>query len=228
NRVTSPEVSDFFTRIHQEEGVEIICNKKVVELSGSNQVEAVICEDESQYAADLVIIGIGILPNVELAESAGITVENGIVVDEFAQTSDPHIVAAGDCTQHPSHHYGRKLRLESVPNATDQAKSAAASICDQQIPHHNLPWFWSEQYDLKLQIAGIQEGYDQVVLRGDPSIGRNFSAWYFSDGQLIAADCVNDAKAFMVARRLIENGIPVSSEELRDEELDLKGLLKRG
>jgi 3-phenylpropionate/trans-cinnamate dioxygenase ferredoxin reductase subunit len=152
--------------------------------------------------------------NVELAQAAGLAVENGILVDEFAVTSHPDIVAAGDCTSHPNTHYGTRLRLESVPNASEQAKSAAASLCGKQKAYRCLPWFWS---DLKMQIAGLSQGYDQIAVRGDRDGGRSFVVFYFKAGTLIAADCVNRPQEFMAARRIIAEGRAVSAEILVNE-----------
>ncbi len=240
-RVASSEVSEFYTRVHAEEGVRIETGKVVGAIEADPQaqtaheltpreltprVQQVICTDNTRYDADLVIIGVGVVPNTELAETAGLAVDNGIVVDELARTEDPHIVAAGDCTNHPNKLLGYRLRLESVPNATDQAKTAAASICGKQKPYCSLPWFWSDQYDMKLQIAGFNQGYDKVVLRGDNQTGRGFVAWYLRAGKLLAADCVNRPKEFMLAKQLLSKNLPVTPEQLADESFELKSLLR--
>lgn len=227
-RVTAPELSRFYTRVHTEEGVDIRCDIAVEALEGSasGHVSKVVCGCGNKFDADLVIVGAGIVPNVELAEEAGLDSDNGILVDEFAQTSDPDIVAAGDCTNHPNKLLGRRLRLESVPNATEQAKSAAASICGRQVEYAQMPWFWSDQYDIKLQIAGMNQGYDQIVLRGNSESGRSFVVYYLQKGKLLAADCVNRPKEFMVARRILAHNIPVEPAKLADESLDPKSLLK--
>ena len=224
-RVTAPEVGAFYTRVHQEEGVEIKTGVIASEIIGSNQVEAVVCNTGERMEADLVIIGIGVVPNTELAMDAGLTVDNGILVDEYAQTSDPNIVAAGDCTNHPNPLIGRNIRLESVPNATDQAKSAAASMCGVEKPYSALPWFWSDQYDLKLQIAGLNHGFDQVIIRGDIEKSRSFVAWYLKNGQLIAADCVNRVKEFMVAKQALAGAKSIDLSKLADDTIDPKALL---
>ncbi|MDH1440424.1 FAD-dependent oxidoreductase [Pseudomonas sp. GD03721] len=223
-RVTATQVSAFFQRIHAEEGVTIRTDTQVSGFEGSGQVSAVLCSDGSRLPADLVIVGIGVIPNTELAASAGLDVDNGILVDELARTSDPHIVAAGDCTNHPSERYGR-LRLESVPNASEQAKTAAATICGKCKPHQSLPWFWSDQYDLKLQIAGLNQGYDQVVIRGDLEHSRSFAAFYLQAGKLIAADCVNRPQEFMLSKRLIASGTIVNTEQLADDSIEVKALM---
>ncbi|MBU3070786.1 FAD-dependent oxidoreductase [Aestuariicella sp. G3-2] len=225
-RVTAPALSEFYTRVHSDEGVIIKTGIAVSGFEGSNgRVEKVTCGDGTSLPADLVVIGVGIVPNVELAEAAGLTVENGIVVDEFARTNDPDIVAAGDCANHPNALYGERLRLESVPNATEQAKSAAASICGKETAYHALPWFWSDQYDLKLQIAGLSQGYDQVVIRGDKDNTRSFVAFYLKEGKLISADCVNRPQEFMISKRLISTGAEVDPERLADESIKPKDLV---
>jgi 3-phenylpropionate/trans-cinnamate dioxygenase ferredoxin reductase component len=223
-RVTAPELSEFYTRVHTDEGVTIKTGIAVSGLEGKGTVQKVLCADGSSFDADLVVIGVGIIPNVELAEAAGLNVDNGIVVDEFARTNDPDIVAAGDVTNHPNKYYNRRLRLESVPNATDQAKSAAASICGKDVEYKSLPWFWSDQYDLKLQIAGLSQGYDQVVIRGDRD-SRNFAAFYLQEGKLISADCVNRPQEFMVSKRLIADQVAVNAERLADESIAPKEFL---
>lgn len=224
-RVTAPELSEFYTRVHSDEGVNIKTGIAVSGFEGTDKVERVKCADGTSFDADLVVIGVGIIPNVELAEAAGITVENGIVVDEYARTNDPDIVAAGDCANHYNELYDIRLRLESVPNATDQAKAAAASICGQSKAYHSLPWFWSDQYDLKLQIAGLSQGYDQVVIRGDKDQGRSFVAFYLKEGKLISADCVNRPKEFMMSKRLITSDAILDPARLADESIEPKELL---
>ncbi|EPA99407.1 NAD(P)/FAD-dependent oxidoreductase [Pseudomonas sp. G5(2012)] len=223
-RVTAPQVSEFFQRVHQQEGVSIQTAIAVSGFDGDGRVERVLCADGRQFEADLVIIGVGVVPNVELAAQAGLATDNGILVDSCARTADPDIVAVGDCTLHPSPYYGF-IRLESVPNATEQAKSAAAALCGKDKPYAALPWFWSDQYDMKLQIAGLNQGYDQVVVRGDREVGRSFCAFYLKEGKLIAADCVNRAQEFMFSKRLITENIKVSAEQLADENVPLKSLL---
>ena len=222
-RVTAPEVSAFYSRIHTEEGVTIKTNTVIKAIEGNDSVQSVILDDKSRLDADLVIIGVGIEPNTELAAAAGLTVDNGVIVDEFACTSHPDVVAAGDCTNFPAPS-GQRMRLESVPNAMDQAKAAAAFICGNQKAYAANPWFWSDQYDMKLQIAGLSQNYDQVVLRGDYEEGRSFVAWYLKDGKLVAADCVNRMKEFMAAKQLIQSGAEVDSARLSDDSIDPKEL----
>jgi len=225
-RVTAPELSEFYSRVHQESGVEIHVGVTVSAIAGEGQVQRVNCADGREFDADLVVIGVGILPNVELAETAGIAVDNGILVDEFCRTNDDNIVAAGDCTNHLNKTYNRRIRLESVPNAIEQGKSAAASICGEQKAFKGLPWFWSDQYDMKLQIAGLSTGYDQIVIRGDRQTGRSFAVFYLQNGQLIAADCVNRPQEFMLSKRIIAENLPVDPAKLADESITVKALLQ--
>ena len=226
-RVTALEVSEFYQRVHEEEGTLIRTNVVVSHIEGRYQDSdkhplRVCCDSGESFDADLVIIGVGVIPNVELAEAAGLAVENGITVDEFAFTSDTNIVAVGDCANHPNGLLGRRLRLESVPHAVEQAKTAAASICGLKLPYISYPWFWSDQYDLKLQIAGLNQGFDQVVIRGDREGSRSFVAWYLKQGQLLAADCINRPKEFLVAKQLLSREITVDPVKLADESLDPK------
>jgi 3-phenylpropionate/trans-cinnamate dioxygenase ferredoxin reductase subunit len=225
-RVTAPEVSAFYTRVHRERGVELRTGVSISAIEGDDRVRGVRLADGELVPADLVIIGIGVVPNTELAEAAGLTVDNGIVIDDHGRTSDPDIVAAGDCVSHYMARYDRHLRLESVPSAGEQAKAAAATICDKQKAITALPWFWSDQYDLKLQIAGLNAGYDRVVLRGEPETGETFACFYFKQGELIAADCVNRPQEFMFSRRAIGEGLPVDPSQLADPDTALNELLK--
>lgn len=225
-RVTVPEVSAFFTRVHGEEGVAIETDTTVSAFNGEGALTGVTCSDGREFPADLAIVGIGVVPDTALAEAAGLEVDDGIVVDEFARTSDPCIVAAGDCTRHYNPVYDRWLRLESVQNANEQARTAAKTVAGNPVAYHALPWFWSDQYDVKLQIAGLSEGHDQLVVRGDMSVGRSFTVFYLRDGQLIAADAVNRPKDFMAAKRAVLAGCAPDVAALADESVDLKALLE--
>ena len=213
-RVTAPEVSAFYTRIHNGEGVEIRTHALVEAFSGNGRVQEVVLAGGEPIPADLVIVGVGVVPNTELASAAGLSVDNGIVIDDQARTSDPDIVAAGDCTSHTMARYGSRIRLESVSSAGEQAKIAAATICGKHSAIAALPWFWSDQYDLKLQIAGLNAGYDELLLSGDPSRDRDFSCFYFREGELIAADCVNRPRDFMFSKRAISQQLRVDRSEL--------------
>ena len=179
--------------------------------------------DGRRVAAQLVVIGIGVVPNTELASDAGLAVENGIVVDNRCQTSDPDIFAVGDCTYHPNDILGYRVRLESVHNALEQAKTAASNICGEGSCYAQVPWFWSDQYDLKLQIAGLSQEYDQTVVRGEPD-SRSFSCLYLRDGQLIAVDAVNSAKDFMQSKALIAAHAVIDPELLINPGIELKNM----
>lgn len=227
-RVTGPEMSTFYERAHRDAGVDL---RTGVEVTGfdfnaaADAVTGVRCSDGSIVAADLIVVGIGQVPNTELALSAGLAVDNGIVVDEYARTSDPDIVAAGDCTNHPNVLSGRRLRLESVANAIEQARTAAATLTGKQRIYDAVAWFWSDQYDLKLQMVGLSHGYDDMVLRGSMS-ERSFAAFYLKEGQVVACDAVNRLQDFMVAKRLVSARCRVSSAVLSNESVPLKSLLE--
>ncbi|SEJ90024.1 NAD(P)/FAD-dependent oxidoreductase [Paraburkholderia diazotrophica] len=226
-RVTAPELSAFYEKVHREAGVDIRTNAIVTgfELDASGDaVAAVSCADGARVAADLVIVGVGLEPATELAQAAGLAVDNGIVVDEHTRTSDPDIFAVGDCTNHPNRTLGRRLRLESVPNALEQARTAAASLCGKERVYNSVPWFWSDQYDLKLKMVGLSQGYDEFVLRGSPDT-RSFSAFYLKDSVMLAADTVSRAPEFMLAKRFVAEKIPVRAVDLADESVPLKSLL---
>lgn len=225
-RVASPELSAFYNKLQQDEGVEIFTNTCIKSLRGHEHVEAVICDDNKVIKTDLLIVGIGVIPNISLAEQAGLDIqEGGIWVDENCRTHDINIVAAGDCTSHYSPHYHRKIRLESVPNANEQAKTAAATICGKFKPCKQLPWFWSDQYGVKLQIAGLNQGYDQIVIRGDINHSQSFVIFYLKNKKLIGADCINRPAEFMVSKKLIDEQLVVETRLLEDENNDLKHFL---
>lgn len=223
-RVASETTSEFYLRLHQQHGTDIRCNTMATAIEGDAAVTGVVCGDGNKISADMVIIGIGVIPNTELACGAGLDVDNGVLVNEFAQTSHRDIVAAGDCTNHPNPMLKTRLRLESVPNATEQAKAAAASICGIEKQYAELPWFWSDQYDVKLQIAGMNQGYTDAVIRGD-SGSSSFSVFYLKDNLILAADCINRPKDFMLAKKLIMQGKPTEAAALADETTELKTLM---
>lgn len=223
-RVTAPEVSAFYTRVHREEGVDLRTEVAIEGIVGDGKVVAVKLADGTEIDCNLVVVGVGVIPETELAEKAGLKIDNGIVVNEHAVTSNPDIVAAGDCTQHYNPIYQTHLRLESVQNATDQAKIAAKSLCGKPLVYNALPWFWSDQYDLKLQIAGLSQGFDQVVVRGDTESGRSFAAFYYKAGRLIAVDAVNRPKEFMMTKRALTEGKNADPALVRDESVDVKDI----
>lgn len=224
NRVVAPEVSEFYTRLHTEEGVDIKTNVRVSGFKGDGQVAAVGCADGTEIKTDCVIIGIGIIPNIELAEAAGLNVDNGITVDAFTRTSVDGVYAVGDCSNHPNDLLGRRLRLESVQNAISQGKTAANTILGTETPYAEVPWFWSDQYDVKLQMTGINDPDDQVVVRGDSST-RSFSVCYLRDGVLVAVNAMNRAKDFLQAKKAIAAKIRPAKSRLTDPEVPLKEFL---
>lgn len=224
-RVTAPELSAYYERKHREAGVDIRTNVQVADLEVTGEaVSAVICADGSRLETDLVVVGIGLIANTELAAEAGLAVDNGILVNEYAQTSDPDIHAAGDCTNHPNPLLGRRLRLESVPNALEQSRVAAAGMAGKLKAYASVPWFWSDQYELKLKMIGLSEGFERLVLRGDPQTD-SFSAFYLKNGKVLAADTVNRPQDFIAAKRLVAEGIAVTAEQLADDSKPLKELL---
>lgn len=223
SRVVSEPVSSFYEAEHRAHGVNLMLSTGLAGFVGSGSIEEVKLSEGNSIAADLVLIGIGVVPNVELALDAGLQVDNGILVDEYCKTSEQSIYAVGDCTSHPNKLLGRQLRLESVHNAIEQAKTAASNICGETLPYSQVPWFWSDQYDLKLQIAGISQGYDSTVLRGSPA-DRAFSCLYLKDGQLIAIDSINSPRDFMQSKPLIGNRAVISPEKLSDTDIPLKDM----
>ena len=223
SRVVSPEISDFYQIEHATQGVKLRLSTGIAAFRGDGRVSAVETADGELIPADFVVVGIGIIPNVELASDAGLTVEDGIVVNDQCQTSDPSIYAVGDCTSHPNSIYDRQLRLESVHNALEQAKTAVNNICGKETHYSQVPWFWSDQYDLKLQIAGLSTGYDDIVIRGNPA-DRSFACLYLKDGILIATDAVNSPKEFVQSKALIAARTVVDREKLADTEVPLKEL----
>lgn len=223
--LVAPELAAFFKAEHEAKGVEIIERASVGNIDqATDGTYIAMLSDGRNLAADLVVIGIGVIPNSEIAEAAGIACERGILVDEFGQTSDADIYAAGDCATGVITRYEGRTRLESVQNAVSQAATVAGSIMDEGIPYGDLPWFWSDQYDLKLQMAGLSRGFDHSVLRGDMA-DRSFSICYFREGTLIAVDSVNAIKDHMAAKKLIDAGVPVTPEQCADVSTPLKELL---
>ncbi|GAA2382348.1 FAD-dependent oxidoreductase [Streptomyces glaucosporus] len=224
-RALSPGMSDHLRAEHVRQGVRILLRREVAALHGdaSGHVRVAELDGGERVPADLVVFGVGVRPNVELAAAAGLEVGGGILVDRWLRTSDPAIHAIGDCARFPSARYGRQLRLESVQNASDQARCAAAAICGDPEPYEAVPWFWTEQYALRLQIAGITGGHDLAVTVGDPGGGR-FSVLCFREGRLLGAESVNRPADHMIVRRLLSaEGVPsLSPEEAARPGFDLK------
>lgn len=220
-RVASPETSAYFRDLHTSHGVDLREGVGLETLTGEGRVTGAKLSDGSELDVDFVIVGVGITPATALAEMAGVELDNGIKTDSKGQTSDPNIWAAGDCASFP--YKGGRIRLESVGNAIDQAEVVAENIMGADKEYVAKPWFWSDQYDCKLQIAGLNTGYDQVVTRqGEGSV----SYWYYKENQLVALDAMNDPRAYMVGKRLIEAGKSPSQDAVGNPETDLKALLK--
>ncbi|MCB2157952.1 MAG: FAD-dependent oxidoreductase, partial [Rhodobacteraceae bacterium] len=221
-RVASPETSAWFRNVHGDHGVKILEGTGLERLLGEDRVSAARLSDGTELAVDFVIVGVGIAPATELAEAAGLAIDNGIRTDEQGRTSDPSIWAAGDCASFP--YRGGRLRLESVGNAIDQAEVVAENMLGAAKPYEAKPWFWSDQYDVKLQIAGLNTGYDRIVTRRGE--GDAVSFWYYQGDRLLALDAMNDSRAYMVGKRLIEMGKSPDPAAVENPATDLKALLK--
>ena len=225
NRVVAPSVSAYFESEHGMHGVNIVCNMQIQRLEGDGGIERVLCADGSCFNVDLIVVGIGAIPNTQLAVEAGLECDNGVVVDQFCRTSDPAIFAAGDCTNHPSLRFDTRVRLESVDNAFEQAKAAAKNMLGRPVMHDRVPWFWSDQFDNKLLVVGLSQGYDQQVLRGDPAT-RCFSVCYLHGGELLAVEAVNNPKDYIAAGKLIRGRARLRLDRLADPSVALKDTLE--
>lgn len=220
-RVAAKQTSAYFRALHAQRGVDIREGVGLERLTGEGHVQAAVLTDGTTLDVDFVIVGVGIAPEVRLAQAAGLEIDNGIRTDAFGRTSDPHIWAAGDCASFP--YSDTQLRLESVPNAIDMADCVAENLLGAGKPYVPQPWFWSDQYDVKLQIAGLNTGYDDVITRnGDNGV----SFWYFAGDRLLAVDAANDARAYMVGKRLIDMGKTADKAVIADPGADLKSLLR--
>lgn len=226
-RVTAPVVSEFFERLHTAHGVEVStgCSVSGLECSTDGHVTGLQLTHGDPIIADLVVVGIGLIPNTELADAAGLSVQDGIIVDEFCRTADPRILAVGDCTRHPCHENGGLRRLESAPNASEQARVAAATLTGEPRAYDSVPWFWSDQYDVKLQTVGLSAGYDDLVVRGTPGPDQSFAVFYLKAGRVRAADVINSPRDFMVAKKLVTAQARVSLQRLRDQTAPFKECL---
>jgi 3-phenylpropionate/trans-cinnamate dioxygenase ferredoxin reductase component len=224
SRVVAPIISEFYQELHSSRGVKILCGAAVSEIAGSGgAVREVVLSDGRKYSADVVLVGIGVVPNVELARDAGLQISNGIAVDENLQTDDENIFAIGDCAEHPCVFAGARIRLESVQNAADQAQCVAATISGRRNRYRALPWFWTDQFDIKLQMAGISQGHDRIVTRGNRE-SRKLSVFYFRENQLVAIDSINRPLDHMIGRKLLAAGVPLTPDQAADENVDLKKL----
>lgn len=227
-RVTSPLISGFYNNLHREHGVDVQVGTQMQALITENGLAThALLSDGTKLEADIFLVGIGVLSNQELAQSASLDCDNGILVNDDTQTSDPNIFAIGDCSRRPLEIYKRIDRLESVHNAIEQGKLAAAAIAEQPRPRLDCPWFWSDQYDVKLQIAGLSAGYDSTVLRGCVE-DRRFSVFYFSGDRLIAVDAVNSPPEFMISKKVLLTGGKVSKMLIADTNVSLKDAVNIG
>ena len=220
-RVAAQETSAYIAAMHREKGVQIHEGASLERILGDTRATGVRLADGREIAADFVIVGVGVTPNADLAIGAGLVIDNGIATDDMGRTSDPFIWAAGDCASFP--HQGGRIRLESVGNAIDQAEAVAANIMGANAPYAAKPWFWSDQYDCKLQIAGLNTGYDSVVTRGPD--GGAISFWYYQGDSLLAVDAMNDPRGYMVGKRLIEGGKSPAKSAAADLAVPVKDLL---
>ena len=222
-RVAAPETSNLFRSLHQSHGVDLREGVGLEQILGDPAVTGATLTDGTTLELDFIIAGVGVTPATSLAQAAGLAIDNGIKTDALGQTSDPHIWAAGDCASLPYH--GGRIRLESVQNAIDQAETVAENILGAARPYCPMPWFWSDQYDVKLQIAGLNTGYDRVITRTGEKPGA-ISFWYYHTTTLLAVDAANDPRAYMIGKRLIAAGISPAPATIADSQTDLKGLLR--
>jgi 3-phenylpropionate/trans-cinnamate dioxygenase ferredoxin reductase subunit len=225
-RAVSPLMSDFFLKAHRAFGARVLLGLGVAAIEGGEKAEAVALTDGEVLPTDLVVVAVGVTAEDGLARSCGLECANGVVVDEFLRTSDPSISAIGDCVDFPNAALGFRTRLESVQNAVDQGRCVAARLAGKPAPYDALAWFWSDQGDLKLQIAGLSHGVDNWVVRGDPA-ARAFSAFGFRAGKLAAVESVNRAGDHAAAKRIIGTTKTLTPEEVASPAFDLRALAKR-
>jgi len=225
-RTVSKKASDFLYKKHQKKGVEFFLNTTVVDINDHGKLKRVTCSNGENLDVDAVIIGIGIKPNIDIAKKSGLLCNNGIIVDEYCQTSNLDIFAVGDCTNHPSKIYNTRLRLESVHNAVEQGKTAGSSIIGISKPYNQVPWFWTSQYDVKLQIAGIYEKNNAFIVRGDIEL-ECFSIFHLKNKKIIAVEAINDNKSFIIGKKLIQKNLEVPKEILENTKLDINNWVKK-
>ena len=224
NRTVDPIISDYYQELHSKNGVDFILNESLEKVDGDKAVEQVICSGGSSIQADILVIGAGVIPNIELAEESGLNCDNGISVNEYGQTEDSKIFACGDCTNHPNEKLNRRLRLESVHNAMEQSKTVATSVMGNRTAYNQIPWFWSDQYDHKLQIVGLSGDHDEVLIRGNQEESK-FMLFYLKGEELIAVDAVNNPKEFLICRKLVENKVKISSDDILNQSKNLNDLI---
>ena len=224
NRTVDPMISSYYQKLHESHGVKIHLDNGLKAFEGGDSVNAVLCSDGLMLEADLAVIGAGVLPNQEIAIAAGLECNNGIMVNEFGETSTANVYACGDCTNHPNKGLNTRLRLESVHNAMEQSKTVANTIMGNKEPYDQVPWFWSDQYDHKLQLVGISGDHDEVVMRGLES-EQKFLLFYLKNSELIAVNAINSSKEFLICRKLVANKVKISSDVIKDQSVNLNDLL---
>lgn len=224
-RALTQAMSDWVHALHHRNGVDIRLNTAFDHFAGDGKLQKAVLADGSEIECDIAVIGIGLIPNTEIAEAAGLDVDNGIVVDECGQTSHPDIFAAGDVTNHPNPLLGRRVRLESWENAQNQAINAAKAMLGTRIPYAEIPWFWSDQYDANIQMMGLPEKWDQTVIRGDRDSGE-FIEFYLKDGEMQGAAAINNARDLRFTRRMITSGKKFDAAALADPDVKLQKLMK--
>ena len=224
NRTVDPQISEYYLNLHQSYGVKFHFNTSLETINKVSDSLEVVCSDGTEVKADSVLIGAGVVPNIELAKEAGIYCDNGIVVDEFGQTNFKNVYACGDCTNHPNKILNKNLRLESVHNAMEQAKTVASSIMNNPMEYSQVPWFWSDQYDHKLQIVGLSGDHDLVTMRGTTNDAK-FMLFYTKDEELIAVDAINNPKEFLISRKLVANKVKIKPNVISDLNTNLNDLI---
>ena len=224
NRTVDPQISEYYLNLHQSYGVKFHFNTSLETINEVSNSLEVVCSDGTEVKADSVLIGAGVVPNIELAEEAGINCDNGIIVNEFGQTNFKNIYACGDCTNHPNKILNKNLRLESVHNAMEQAKTIASSVMNNPMEYSQVPWFWSDQYDHKLQIVGLSGDHDMVTMRGNTNDAK-FMLFYTKDEELIAVDAINNPKEFLISRKLVANKVKIKPKVISDLNTNLNDLI---
>ena len=224
NRTVDPQISEYYLNLHKSYGVKFHFNTSLETINEVSNSLEVVCSDGTEVKADSVLIGAGVVPNIELAEEAGINCDNGIIVNEFGQTNFKNIYACGDCTNHPNKILNKNLRLESVHNAMEQAKTVASSLMNNPMEYNQVPWFWSDQYDHKLQIVGLSGDHDMVTMRGNTNDAK-FMLFYTKDEELIAVDAINNPKEFLISRKLVANKVKIKPKVISDLNTNLNDLI---
>ena len=224
NRTVDPQISEYYLNLHESYGVKFHFNTSLETINEVSNSLEVVCSDGTEVKADSVLIGAGVVPNIELAEEAGINCDNGIIVNEFGQTNFKNIYACGDCTNHPNKILNKNLRLESVHNAMEQAKTVASSVMNNPKEYSQVPWFWSDQYDHKLQIVGLSGDHDVVTMRGNTNDAK-FMLFYTKDEELIAVDAINNPKEFLISRKLVANKVKIKPKVISDLNTNLNDLI---